>query len=432
MTWQEIAVIEAIQEKRRCILTVDDDPITLMMLANGMQTAGYNILQAGSAEDAIQMLSGHTPDLALLDISLPGMSGIELAKHLHKQTNIPIMFLSSHREVDIVREAVQNGAVGYLVKPIDISNIIPSIEAGLARAEEISNLRRIEADLTTALASGSETNEALLRELEDLVAQRTSQLASANVLLSEDRLKRKQMEAELLGRYAELTDLNTRLDRAEEHLTEKKLYERELWRMANEDALTALPNRHWLNNILPDTLERARLADNQLAVLFIDLDDFKNVNDTLGHAAGDSLLREVAGRLRSVLRPSDYVVRLGGDEFTVILDPVDSIEDVAYVASRIIEVLREPFELLRGRNTIGTSIGITIFPRDGEDAETLLKNSDIAMYHAKAQGKGHFRFYQPELYENLKVKLDTERALIQALENNQFVLHYEPRICIFT
>ncbi|MGZ3238408.1 MAG: response regulator, partial [Burkholderiaceae bacterium] len=133
MTWQEIAVIEAIQEKRRCILTVDDDPITLMMLANGMQTAGYNILQAGSAEDAIQMLSGHTPDLALLDISLPGMSGIELAKHLHKQTNIPIMFLSSHREVDIVREAVQNGAVGYLVKPIDISNIIPSIEAGLAR-----------------------------------------------------------------------------------------------------------------------------------------------------------------------------------------------------------------------------------------------------------------------------------------------------------
>jgi diguanylate cyclase (GGDEF)-like protein len=202
--------------------------------------------------------------------------------------------------------------------------------------------------------------------------------------------------------------------------------------MANEDALTSLPNRHWLNNMLPDTLERARLAGNQLAVFFIDLDDFKNVNDTLGHAAGDSLLREVAGRLRSVLRPSDYVVRLGGDEFTVILDPVDTVEDVAYVASRIIEVLRAPFDLLRGRNTIGTSIGITMFPRDGEDAETLLKNSDIAMYHAKAQGKGNFRFFQPELYENLKVRLDTERALIHALGHNQFVLYYEPRICSFT
>lgn len=422
----------AIQDKPRCILTVDDDPITLLMLANGMQSAGYNILQAESAEEAIEMLSEHTPDLALLDIALPGMSGIELAKHLRKQTNIPIMFLSSHREVDIVREAVQNGAVGYLVKPIDISHIIPSIEAGLARAEEIRKLRRIEADLTTALASGSETNEALLRELEGLVAQRTSQLATANVLLTEDRLKRKQIEAELLGRYAELTDLNTRLDRAEEHLTEKKLYERELWRMANEDALTTLPNRHWLNNMLPDTLERARLAGNQLALFFIDLDDFKNVNDTLGHAAGDALLCEVAGRLRSVLRPSDYVVRLGGDEFTVILDPVDSVDDVAFVANRIIEILREPFDLLRGRNTIGTSVGITLFPRDGDDAETLLKNSDIAMYHAKAQGKGHFRFFQPELYENLKVRLDTERALIHALEQNQFILYYEPRICTFT
>jgi diguanylate cyclase (GGDEF)-like protein len=326
---------------------------------------------------------------------------------------------------------VQNGAVGYLVKPIDISNIIPSIEAGLARAEEIKQLRRIEADLTNALASGRR-NDDLLRELEELVAQRTDQLASANMLLSENRLKRKQIEAELLGKYAELTDLNTRLDQAEETLTERRLYERELWRMANEDALTSLPNRHWLNSILPDTLARARLAGNKLALFFIDLDDFKNVNDTLGHAAGDALLREVAGRLRSVLRPSDHVVRLGGDEFTVILDPVDSVEDVTYVASRIIEVLREPFEQLRGRNAIGTSIGITMFPRDGEDAETLLKNSDIAMYHAKAQGKGHFRFFQTELYENLKIRLDTERALVHALENNQFVLHYEPRICTFT
>jgi len=425
-------VNEATSEKKRCILTVDDDPITLLMLANGMKSAGYDILQAESAEQALELLCRHTPDLALLDIALPGMSGIELAKHLRKTSKIPIMFLSSHSEVDIVREAVQNGAVGYLVKPIDISHIIPSIEAGLARSEEIRQLRRIESDLTKAMASGSQTNEALLRELEQLVAQRTSQLASANVLLTEDRLKRKQVEAELLGRYAELTDLNMRLGLAEEKINEKKLHEHELWRMANEDALTGLPNRHWLNNSLPDTLDRARLAGNQLALFFIDLDDFKNVNDTLGHAAGDALLREVAMRLRSVLRPSDYVVRLGGDEFTVILDPVDSIEDIAFVATRIIEVLRQPFELLQGRNTINTSIGITVFPRDGDDAETLLKNSDIAMYHAKAQGKGNFRFYKPELYENLKLRLDAERALTQALENEEFVLHYEPRICAYT
>jgi diguanylate cyclase (GGDEF)-like protein len=429
---QPVRMTETATEKRRCILTVDDDPITLHMLAAGMESAGYLIMQAASAEDALQLLEAKTPDLILLDIALPGMSGIDLARHLRKSTKIPIMFLSSHSEVDVVREAVQNGAVGYLVKPIDITHIIPAIEAGLARAEEIKQLRRIESELTKALECGSESHGVLLDELEQLVAQRTSQLASANVLLTEDRLKRKQIEAELLSRYAELTDLNTRLDQAEEHLNEKKLHEHALWRMANEDALTSLPNRHWLNNILPDTLQRAHLAGNQLALFFIDLDDFKNVNDTQGHAAGDALLCEVASRLRSVLRPSDHVVRLGGDEFNVILDPVESIEDISFVASRINDVLRQPFEFLHARSTINASIGITVFPRDGEDAETLLKNSDIAMYHAKAQGKGNFRFYKPELYEKLKLKLDAERALIQALEKNEFLLYYEPRVCAFT
>lgn len=418
--------------RRCCVLAVDDDPITLEMLAIGMRSSGYELLQAATAEQAIALLEQHTPDIVLLDIELPGMSGIDLAKYLRQTSNIPFLFLSVHRAVDIVREAVLHGGVGYLVKPINFVQIIPAIEAGLARAEEINQLRRIEATLTTALASGTQANEALLQELEDLVAQRTSQLASANMLLSEDRSRRKQVEAELLGRYAELTDLNYRLDQAEEKRVERQEHERELWRMANEDALTSLPNRHWFKSILPDTLERARFAGNKLALLFIDLDDFKNINDTMGHAAGDALLCEVAQRLRSVLRPSDHVVRLGGDEFTVILDPVDNVCDVSYVATRINEVLMQPFESLQGRNTVGASIGITLFPRDGEDAETLLKNADIAMYHAKEQGKCDFRFFEVALYENLKIRLDTERALVQALEQNQFVLFYEPRVCAFT
>lgn len=215
-------------------------------------------------------------------------------------------------------------------------------------------------------------------------------------------------------------------------ITQAKTHEHELSRLANEDALTALPNRHWLNNYLPAALERMVKHNQMLALLFIDLDDFKNVNDTLGHQAGDSLLCEVADRLRAVLRPGDYVVRLGGDEFTVILEAVESNNDAADVAARISDSLKQPFQLLRRKSTIGASIGITMFPRDGADAGALLKNSDIAMYHAKAEGKGDFRFYQPVLYENLKVRLDTERALLKALDQNQFVLYYEPRICTFT
>lgn len=215
-------------------------------------------------------------------------------------------------------------------------------------------------------------------------------------------------------------------------ITQAKTHEKALSRLANEDALTLLPNRYWLNNYLPAALVRMAEKDQMLALLFIDLDDFKYVNDTLGHQAGDSLLCEVAQRLRAVLRPGDHVVRLGGDEFTVILESIAGSGDAAEVATRITESMKRPFQLLRRMSTIGASIGITLFPRDGTDTVTLLKNSDIAMYHAKAEGKGNFRFYQPILYENLKIRLNTERALLKALDHNQFVLFYEPRICTFT
>ena len=215
-------------------------------------------------------------------------------------------------------------------------------------------------------------------------------------------------------------------------ISQAKAHEHELSRLANEDPVTALPNRNWLMSVLPLALERARASRGMLALLFVDLDDFKNVNDTLGHAAGDEVLSAVAARLQSVLRPGDSVVRLGGDEFTVILEPIAHDADAARVAERIGETMREPFELSRGTISLGASIGISLFPRDGDDAEALLKNSDIAMYRAKAEGKGHHRFFEPGLFESLKARLDTERALVQALEEDQFLLVYQPRVNALT
>lgn len=180
-------------------------------------------------------------------------------------------------------------------------------------------------------------------------------------------------------------------------ISDTKAHEHALLNMANMDALTSLPNRHWLMNSLPAALKQAENSGTIFALLFIDLDEFKAVNDTSGHQAGDALLQAAALRLKSVLRPADTVVRLGGDEFTVLLSSVASQEEAAQVALRINEQFREPFDICGRKNVVGASIGISLFPRDGDDAETLLKHADIAMYSAKAEGRGQFRFYERQL-----------------------------------
>lgn len=212
-------------------------------------------------------------------------------------------------------------------------------------------------------------------------------------------------------------------------ISEEKEQAQELVRLANNDTLTKLPNRNWLNNYLPTAIERSGGGMAHLAVLFIDLDNFKNVNDTLGHEAGDELLLQAAERLRDSVRASDHVARLGGDEFVVILDHVDVVEDVAKVAKVIIDKIRLPYALSAGMgNEINASIGISIYPQDGHSAELLLKHADVAMYAAKAAGKGRHAFYHTHLSDTLILRLDKERALREAVENDEFVVHYQPRV----
>jgi diguanylate cyclase (GGDEF)-like protein len=208
-----------------------------------------------------------------------------------------------------------------------------------------------------------------------------------------------------------------------------KAHEQELHRLANNDALTGLPNRNWMRNYLPLAIERAKTSTSRLALLFIDLDDFKNVNDTLGHDAGDELLRIVAARLKSGVRANDHVVRLGGDEFTVIIEQLDQDDDAARVATALVDALGEAFALkgLAGQR-IRASIGISIFPDHGENEDVLIKHADIAMYAAKAAGKGQHHFYQPELSDLLIQRLSKEQALRNAVQNDEFIVHFQPRV----
>ena len=207
-----------------------------------------------------------------------------------------------------------------------------------------------------------------------------------------------------------------------------KEHEQELRRMANEDGLTGLPNRHWLQHFLPGALSRAAKSGHMLALLFIDLDGFKDINDTQGHAEGDKVLRAASVRLKAVLRPGDHVVRLGGDEFVVLLDPIEDDSRAEQVAARIAQAFDEPFYLGSERHKMGASIGISISPRDGVDTDVLLKNADIAMYAVKMAGKGHHRFFQPALFETIRHRRELEQALLTALEQDEFLVVYQPRV----
>lgn len=212
-------------------------------------------------------------------------------------------------------------------------------------------------------------------------------------------------------------------------ISDQKAHQQALAQLANADPVTTLPNRHWLVRTLPDAIERARADGSLLAVLFVDLDDFRNVNDTLGHAVGDELLRAAALRLKALVRNRDSIARLGGDEFTIILESATSEAEVLAVAERIIQTVSHPFIIGEGsRHTIRASIGISLYPRDGEDGATLLKHADIAMYAAKADGKGMYRSYRPRLSEMLISRLTRQAELRHAIDAGHFELHYQARV----
>jgi diguanylate cyclase (GGDEF)-like protein len=202
--------------------------------------------------------------------------------------------------------------------------------------------------------------------------------------------------------------------------------------LAYHDGLTGLPNRSMFSKLLSQRISEARRYDRELAVAFLDLDRFKQINDTLGHEAGDQLLQEVATRLQGCVRDSDTVARLGGDEFVVLLPELEDGKLAATVAQKILAVLGQPFTLIGHEFRVTASIGISIYPQDGQDEQTLTKNADIAMYQAKAEGKNNFQFYSEQLNANSLERLTLESSLRHALERDEFRLYYQAKRDIHT
>ena len=254
-----------------------------------------------------------------------------------------------------------------------------------------------------------------------LIEDITQRRAAEHALLEANS----EMERRVNARTAELAAANEKL---QAEVFERMQTEQQIWHMAHHDALTGLPNRALLQDRLAQALHQASRRDNRVAVMFLDLDRFKSINDSLGHAVGDELLKQVAERLRGSVRSMDTVSRLGGDEFVVVLHDVGNADDVVMVAEKILASLAPPLQIENHSLHMTPSVGISVFPDDGTDAMQLMKNADTAMYHANAAGRNNFQFFAGHMNDAATRFFNLEQRLRRAIDRGELLLHYQPLV----
>ena len=337
-----------------------------------------------------------------------------------------------HRVLELLNHLVPNECCALLVQPSKDANlfIVPEA-AATARAAVLSSLsdmlhvmegnREFEPSgtgsghLVLPVIGADRIIGALRVERHDTYDLRHVQLLSA--------------VASQLGVYLAMVELKDRERRAQDVLREN---ESRLRAMSEHDVLTDLPNRLLLTDRLSQAIARARRNHKQLAVMFLDLDGFKHINDSLGHAVGDKLLQSVAARISACVRKSDTVSRQGGDEFVILLSEVKQAADAAICAAKIISELKREHSIGEHCLRVTVSIGLSSYPSDGEDGETLLKNADTAMYHAKEYGRDNYQFFRPDMGLQAVERQSLEGRLRYALERRELLLHYQPMINLKT
>lgn len=339
---------------------------------------------------------------------------LALLRHQRKSAGVMSryhMALDAGQESFYLISVIDNGRTGLIEYQIKDCNMRGAALLGLSRAELIG----------THLSSlfGDNSSQHLLGMVAITTANGIHQdqfCLPANSSLMSGWVQRR------LVRHGDLIALTLH------DISEAKVHEAELAQVANSDGLTRLANRHWLMEFLPEAIERARRNGHLLAVLLIDIDDFKNINDILGHEIGDDLLRSVAARLESLCGKHDSLVRLGGDEFTMVLEQVATTTAAETMAQRIVSGFDQAFHLQGDHSTVRVSIGISMYPDHGSDAPALMKFADIAMYAAKISGKARYCLYERHLSDTLNSRINARKALEHAVEHQEFLLFYQPRI----
>lgn len=394
------------------ILIVDDKEANVLLLERMLRGAGYASIASTTDPHAVcELYRKNRYDLILLDLQMPGMDGfqvIECLKEIELGGYLPVLVITAQPEHKL--RALQAGAKDFISKPFHLPEVLTRIHNML----EVRLLHR-----------ESKRHGRLLEQTVQELREAESGLRSS--------------EAELSKEKAALDDHVVQLQQANEHLVVATIQAHELAEeiekakvrmahLAQHDALTDLPNRILLNDRLAQAIALARRQGKQLAVMFLDLDRFKRINDSLGHAVGDQLLQSVAKRLTAGVRSSDTVCRQGGDEFVILLADVEHAEDAARSAQKILAALIVPHRIDQLELHVTVSIGISIYPDDGQDADTLIKSADTAMYHAKEVGRNNYQFFEQDMNALAVERHFIEGGLRGALERQEFMLHYQPKV----
>jgi diguanylate cyclase (GGDEF)-like protein/PAS domain S-box-containing protein len=456
-------------DDRPLILLVDDMPTNLHVLAAALK-AHYRIKTATSGVDALALAArGDKPQLILLDVMMPGMSGIEVLRHLREDLDtrdIPVIFVSADVSEQSQLNGLDLGAEDYLTKPV-VASVLQ------ARVRNLLQRKRAETQLRLAAHVFQHSGEAILitdsnnriieinpsftrltgYTLEDVAGQNPRMLSSGRTTPEEyqamwraiherdfwqgemwDRNKDGSVYPKLLT-ITVVRNLHGDIDfhiASFADISEQKAAEERIRYVAHHDPLTGLPNRLHLHIVLEQAIATARRESGEIALMFIDLDRFKIINDTLGHNIGDGLLVEVARRLKSSVRDSDLVARLGGDEFVVVLTGERLSHAAATVAEKILTSFAQACQVEVHSLHTSPSIGISLYPQDGDSIEALMKYADTAMYHAKEAGRDQFHFYAEAMNRHTREQLALENSLHNALARDEFVMYYQPQANVLT
>lgn len=478
------------KRQRPIVLHVDDDVSSLMMAEGTLEAAGFDVLHAENGREAVEQFRKSAPDLIIMDALMPEMDGFESISIIRKTPggeHVPILMITGLEDLDSITRAYDEGATDFLTKPINFHILPHRVQYMMRSKATADDLRESQVRLDNAqriarighwefeAGKGEFTLSSIAMALLDLndeefdgsldvllqhidVSDRYDVHAALensvgnrqpfniefrNTARKNDAILTLRLEAEP---YANETGEIVSLHGTIQDISERTKAQKQIHDLAYYDIVTGLPNRAFLTERLQYILAVASRNETKFALLFLDLDHFKQVNDTLGHDAGDSLLEKASKRLNAAIRDADAltrneetavtnehtVARIGGDEFVVLLSNINREEDAAVVACRIGELVAQPFSLGENDVNVTTTIGISVYPNDGSDAETLMKHADVAMYHAKEKGRNGYQFYSRDIHDQALERFALEKDLRAAIENGDLHLLYQPKISMET